>query len=654
MSRLSFNWLKAPSDRDIIRKWTPAGDHDFELLLPQPPDPEHFEFLALGDTGDSEPDTALSPQDAVARCLAESCAGPVGAGAACLVLHTGDVVYMTGERRLYERNFRRPYASFLTAESTVENLVFRLPFLPVPGNHDYYDFARWARLLVRTPVVGSGVRAVARELFTYRVPEGGSGMGRTFMEAFVNGTPPDGPLRYQPGAHTRIPNRYYQARFGSVDFFALDSNTLEPPPPSANPARVRREAARRVRELEEKMTAVERELKRDQDALERFLALRRASLAASSELRARLIAETSGVHQALLELDEQLQLAAADAPRAREAAAEVGLVGQVWARYLRAAERTTDPHETERLLDRLLACFQTLEDAAENADAALAGLGEGAPRDGVEAARDKLGRHLGCWEDLMQGELPPDLCGRLRTLSEAALDGQRELARERRRMHYREDDFDSAQLRWLDRALQRSVAERPDAWRIVLLHHPLYTTTGNHCEHADIQGVRDNLSSLLQGRVHLILAGHSHAFEWIRSRTLPQTGLFVTGGGGQVSLRRSVLAPERFPRYRGRYESLRAAGALESIHAGRGPEAADGAGGALYHFLRVEVTPEALRVRPVGVRRLRRNEYRREEPMPVYHVPEFTPAVDGAPFRERRVLEAVEIRRGQPPLPVWT
>ena len=33
---------------------------------------------------------------------------------------------MTGERRLYDRNFRRPYAPFLTPESTVDRLVFIL------------------------------------------------------------------------------------------------------------------------------------------------------------------------------------------------------------------------------------------------------------------------------------------------------------------------------------------------------------------------------------------------------------------------------------------------------------------------------------------------------------------------------------------------
>ena len=76
-------------------------------LAPQPEDPQRFCFLALGDSGDSAGLlTDETPQDAVARFLAEEAAPPVGSGRGALVLHTGDVVYMTGERRLYDRNFR--------------------------------------------------------------------------------------------------------------------------------------------------------------------------------------------------------------------------------------------------------------------------------------------------------------------------------------------------------------------------------------------------------------------------------------------------------------------------------------------------------------------------------------------------------------------
>ncbi|HEV3049744.1 MAG TPA: hypothetical protein VGX50_05515, partial [Longimicrobium sp.] len=144
------------------------------------------------------------------------------------------------------------------------------------------------------------------------------------------------------------------------------------------------------------------------------------------------------------------------------------------------------------------------------------------------------------------------------------------------------------------------------------------------------------------------LAGHAHAFEWIRSAELPHTGIFVTGGGGQLSLRRSVLDPRRFDRHQRAYASLRRARVVECAVSGRGP--AEGREtGPIYHYLRVEVTPEALIVRPVGVRRTL-SGYRREEPMPAYHAPRLP---DAPPPWYARRLEAVEIRRDQPPRAVW-
>jgi hypothetical protein len=161
--------------------------------------------------------------------------------------------------------------------------------------------------------------------------------------------------------------------------------------------------------------------------------------------------------------------------------------------------------------------------------------------------------------------------------------------------------------------------------------------------------VRENLLPLLRGRVHLVLAGHAHAFEWLRAEALPHTGLFVTGGGGQVSLRRSLLEPRLRHRHQERYAALRDAGVTECAVAGHGPAAADGEAGPLYHYLRIEVTPEALRVRPVGIRRLE-GGYRRETPVPLYHTPELPET--HPPWYPRR-LEAVEVRRGQPPRPWW-
>ena len=144
------NWLRTPADRDVIAHWTVGGGKNEDdpasrhrLLLPEVAEADAangWEFLALGDTGDAEAaGPGLSPQDAVAQQMARDAAlAEDGPGRARMVVHTGDVIYMTGERRLYERNFRRPYAPFLTPQSTIDDFTFRVPYLPVPGNHDYY------------------------------------------------------------------------------------------------------------------------------------------------------------------------------------------------------------------------------------------------------------------------------------------------------------------------------------------------------------------------------------------------------------------------------------------------------------------------------------------------------------------------------------
>ncbi|MBC7805737.1 MAG: metallophosphoesterase, partial [Akkermansiaceae bacterium] len=201
------------------------------------------------------------------------------------------------------------------------------------------------------------------------------------------------------------------------------------------------------------------------------------------------------------------------------------------------------------------------------------------------------------------------------------------------------------------RALTESERDRPTAWRIVYLHHPLYTSINNRCERPDVQGVRANIMPVLQRHdVHVVLAGHSHAFEWIRSSALPNAGLFVTGGGGQISLRPSLLEPKRLPRLRRYYDALRAAGAQECVMAGHGPAGADGDAGLLYHYLRVSVTPEAITVRPVGVRRLGDRTYRREEPMRVFHAPHL-PVL--RPRWEVQTLSEVVVRRDGPPRAQW-
>jgi hypothetical protein len=656
----AVNWLRSPADRDIIARWTvgaKVGGMRYSLALPPPPDPSHFTFLALGDTGDSEAaGPNISPQDAVGREMALDASLPDSVGAAQLVLHMGDLIYMTGERRLYDRNFRRPYAPFLTPESTVDNLVFRLPFLPVPGNHDYYDLGSWAVWLSRVPILGAGLRTILNELFAFNMPEGGSDMGRAYMQAFVDDRADTRTedLPYRPGERTRLPNRYYRFRYGNADFFALDSNTLDAPLPSSIP-QARSRAAKNAAALEKRAREIDSRLRHDQRLLDTWRTEQRERIAEDKTYQARLVETAGQVIEALAALEEALAPAVVEEVSSPKDGKGCRTTQNEAATTLRRWQEGAEDLSAADTSEEAVAALETLEEASDAgcgvlraSEGCLAGLPEGDLRTGILAARDALDRALALWSS-RSTPLPLDLTARLRKLSEQALDVQRELALERRRARYRAEDYDTEQLRWLAESLNESIQERPDNWRIVTLHHPLYSSISNHCERPDVQDARDNLLALLKDRVHLVLAGHSHAFEWFRSSLLPTTGLFVTGGGGQISLRPSILEPTRFHRHPAQYESLRRNGAQECVIAGRGPSASDGASGLLYHYLRVEVTPDALFVRPVGVRRIGA-DYRREEPMPVFHVEELTEA--RPPYKPRR-LAAVEIRRGQLPSVLW-
>lgn len=647
------NFFKSPTDREVIARWTTEpGPRAYAIDLPPPPDPERFTFLALGDSGDSAGmGNRESPQDAVARFLARDAALPGSSGSGQFVLHTGDVVYMTGERRLYDRNFRRPYADFLTPDSTVDNLTFRIPFLPVPGNHDYYDFSGWGAWLARVPLIGRGIAAVARELFSMQVPQGGSGMGEAYMQAFVDLESGKHSTEYQPGVRTRIPNRYYRFRVGSVDFFALDSNTLEAPPPYQDLAAEREQAAQCVKELENRAATLTAEIKRDQDALEAWLARERHQAALDV---ARLTALRDAAERLTAGLE---QLASALHPLTAEPAARevLGHTTTLRQRWTEAAEplQSRKPEEAVDAMEALADLSDDLCRLLEELENVYVDLPEGAEREALLAAQGALQTANRDWCQRSAGTPPEELCERIQTLSASALDVQRQLALERRRMERQPDDYDADQLQWLEASLDESVRENPDGWRVVYLHQPLYTSIGDHSENPDVVGVRENLTPLLRDRVHLVLAGHAHAFEWFRSSALPHTGLIVTGGGGQHWLWPSILEPRRLRKFQDLYHSLRSGGALECVAAGNGPAAVDGASGALYHYVRIEVTPEALWVHPVGVRKVG-GSYRTETPMPVYHVPEFPADLRSDPLSwNERVLESVEIRRGQPPRVHW-
>jgi hypothetical protein len=202
-------------------------------------------------------------------------------------------------------------------------------------------------------------------------------------------------------------------------------------------------------------------------------------------------------------------------------------------------------------------------------------------------------------------------------------------------------------LRWLDAALADACRRRPDGWRVVLLHHPLYTAISNHCEHPDVAGVRANLQEILWDRVHLVLAGHSHGFEWIESAALPNVCLVVTGGGGQVTLRRPVMHSRRASR-RALRQVLADAGMRRYAYFGAGPFARGGGGPPVYHYLRLHVTADRIEITPVGVRPTE-DGFERHSPVAV----EFYPDLRDASRYHLRRLDHITLTRGAPPVLSW-
>lgn len=87
-------------------------------------------------------------------------------------------------------------------------------------------------------------------------------------------------------------------------------------------------------------------------------------------------------------------------------------------------------------------------------------------------------------------------------------------------------DCDRTQLGWVEQALQASTAR----WKIVVLHHPLYSSGKKHGSDLEL---RQKLEPLfVRHGVQAVFSGHDHIYE----RTKPQQGIqyFVTGAGGKT------------------------------------------------------------------------------------------------------------------------
>lgn len=225
-----------------------------------PGSPEAFSFLVLGDSG-----TGLHRRDTPQRRVAEQLLAH-GADARFL-LHTGDVVYPVGSSEQYPDNFIRPYREWIVGGEDwqrlrYDRLVFRVPFLPVLGNHDYYDLPLPLGLL-------AGLTAPPRRLLRSWIPLDlgwhGSYVGQAWARAFLDGlgAVPEAELEehlartrtatvdgarcllYRPGTFTRLPHRHYRFRWAGVEVFALDSNTFNQPlPAGADDGQLRRRRQR--------------------------------------------------------------------------------------------------------------------------------------------------------------------------------------------------------------------------------------------------------------------------------------------------------------------------------------------------------------------------------------------------------------------------
>jgi hypothetical protein len=232
-------------------------------------DNPEFSFLVVGDSGAGQ-HRGYNPQRQIAELMLSQ------RETSQFVLHTGDVIYLVGSSEYYQKNFICPYREFLVGGENYEKIaydqmVFNMPFLPVLGNHDYYDLP-WL-----FGMMAGGTRPLRRLIWSkidFDIGWQGSGQGNVYARAFLDyltafnnredlgrhlerhytaKTTTGHCLRYEPEHFTRLPNRYYTFRCGGIDFFALDTNTFNAPSPlpaTKEGDEIRRQLTKRREELD--------------------------------------------------------------------------------------------------------------------------------------------------------------------------------------------------------------------------------------------------------------------------------------------------------------------------------------------------------------------------------------------------------------------
>ena len=282
-----------------------------------PGDHDPFTFLVLGDSGTGR-HRGSSPQRQVAERLLAQGEAPR------FVLHTGDVVYLVGSSEQYRQNFIQPYREWLVNGAdgpaiAYDRMIFRLSFLPVPGNHDYYDLPPPLGLLSG---ISSPLRLLLRNVIDLDVGWHGSDVGNAYARAFLDvlaDVPESGLaahlerhysatvdglrcLHYRPGCFTRVPNRYYTLRFAGIDFFALDSNTFNQPLPLG--------ASRAANDRRQRLGELRLELETRKQALVEQMGAALLDRRADQDAREDLTEELQQLDEQLRDIDKQLAAAA--------------------------------------------------------------------------------------------------------------------------------------------------------------------------------------------------------------------------------------------------------------------------------------------------------------------------------------------------------
>jgi predicted phosphodiesterase len=97
-------------------------------------------------------------------------------------------------------------------------------------------------------------------------------------------------------------------------------------------------------------------------------------------------------------------------------------------------------------------------------------------------------------------------------------------------------DLDNEQLIWLDQELSKSKAD----WKIVYLHHPLYSS-GRYAFSSAVRR-RTLEQALIEHGVDVVFAGHEHLYE----RLVPQRGVMYFVAGATGSVRVGDLQPSAY------------------------------------------------------------------------------------------------------------